>query len=125
MKRENLSSRILKHRVFITFPTLLMSDFIIMQQQFKQKYFTNNFYWVNKQNYKKLQEIALELGCLCHTGKAEIIEWHEGFKNLGFRTYEQNNNITVFQKEPFLLHNQTATDFNEMLTDYSNVATCL
>ena len=96
-----------------------------MQQESKQKYFTNNFYWVNKENYKRLQEIALEVGCLCHTGKAEIIEWHEGFKNLGFRTYEKNNNVTVFQKEPFLLHNQTATDFNEMLSAYENVATCV
>ena len=71
------------------------------KKEFKQKYFTNNFYWVNKENYKRLQEIALEVGCLCHTGKAEIIEWHEGFKNLGFRTYEKNNNVTVFQKESF------------------------
>ena len=54
--------------------------------------------------------------------KAEIIEWHEGFKNLGFRTYEKNNNVTVFQKEPFLLNNQTATDFNEMLIEYSNLS---
>src|SRR5690606_35583698 len=84
-----------------------------MQQEFKQKYFANNFYWVNKENYKRLQEIALEVGCLCHTGKAEIIKWYEGFKNLGFRTYEKNNNVTVFQKEEFLFHNETATDFNE------------
>jgi hypothetical protein len=41
-------------------------------QEFKQKYFDNTSYWVNKENYKKLQEIALEVGCLCHTGKAEI-----------------------------------------------------
>ena len=95
-----------------------------MEQEFKQKYFTNNFYWVNKENYKRLQEIAIEVGCLCHTGKAEVIEWHECFKNLGFRTYEKNNNVTFFQKEPFLLHNQMATDFNEMLSAYENVATC-
>jgi len=93
-------------------------------QEFKQKYFTNNFYWVNENNYQQLQEIALEVGCLCHTGKKEIINWHEDFKNLGFRTYEKNNNVTVFQKEPFLLHNHTATDFNEMLSAYENVATC-
>lgn len=93
-------------------------------QEFKQKYFTNNFYWVNKNNYKQLQEIALEVGCLCHTGKKDIINWHEGFKNLGFRTYEKNDNVTVFQKEPFLLHNQTASNFEEMLNDYENVATC-
>lgn len=90
-------------------------------EEFRQTYFTNNFYWVNKENYKRLQEIAIEVGCLCHTGEAEIIEWHEGFKNLGFRTYENNSNITVFQKEPFLLHNHTVTDFNEMLFAYGQL----
>jgi hypothetical protein len=90
-----------------------------MIEDFKQKYFTDNFYWVNKENYKQLQEIAIEVGCLCHNGKSEIIEWHEGFKNLGFRTYEKNNNITVFQKEPFLIGGKTPTDYNEMLIDYS------
>lgn len=92
------------------------------QEDFKHKYFTNNFYWVDKENYKILQEIAIESGCLCHTGKAEIIEWHDGFKNLGFRTYEKNNNVTMFQKEPFLLHNHTATDFKQMLSDYHSIA---
>ena len=93
-------------------------------QEFKQKYFTNNFYWVNENNYKQLQEIAIEVGCLCHTGTKDIINWHEGFKNLGFRTYEKNDNITVFQKEPFLMQNESATNFNEMLNDYEKVATC-
>jgi len=37
--------------------------------KFKEKYFTNNFYWVNKDNYQRLQQIALGVGCLCHTGK--------------------------------------------------------
>lgn len=91
--------------------------------EFKTKYFTNNFYWVNENNYKKLQEIAIEVGCLCHTGKAQIIEWHEGFNNLGFRTYEKNSNITVFQKESFLLYNQKATDFNEMISNYGLITT--
>ena len=89
--------------------------------EFKLKYFTDNFYCVNKENYKKIQEIAIEVGCLCHTGKKEIIEWHEGFNNLGFRTYESNNNITVFQKEPFLLHNHVATNYEEMISEYNNL----
>lgn len=89
-------------------------------QEFKQKYFTNNFYWVNENNYKQLQEIALEVGCLCHTGEKDIINWHEGFNNLGFRTYKKNDNITVFQKEPFLMQNESATNFNEMLKDYES-----
>lgn len=100
---------------------LFLNDYLLSKQDFKQKYFTNNFYWVDKENYKQLQEIAIVVGCLCHTGKPEIIEWHEGFKNLGFRTYEKNNNITVFQKEPFLLGNEEATNFEEMLLDYKNL----
>lgn len=89
-----------------------------MSEEFKQKYFTNNFYWVNKDNYKRLQEIALEVGCLCHTGKAEIIEWHEGFNNLGFSPNEES--VTVFQKQPFLSHGKTATDYAEMLAAYGS-----
>jgi hypothetical protein len=100
-----------------------MQEVYMNLQQFKQKYFTNNFYWVNENNYKQLQEIGIEVGCLCHTNKKDIIDWHEGFKNLGFRTYEKNNNVTVFQKEPFLMHNETATNFDEMLNDYENLAT--
>lgn len=88
------------------------------QIKFKEKYFTNNFYWVNKGNYLRLQQISLEVGCLCHTGKQEYISWHEGFNNLGFRTYEKNNNVTFFQKEPFLMHNEKATDFEEMIAEY-------
>ena len=88
------------------------------KEEFKQKYFTNNFYWVNKDNYKKLQEIALEVGCLCHTGHSEIIEWHEGFKNLGFRTYIKNNNVTFFQKEPFLISPEKPTEYEEMFNKY-------
>lgn len=88
------------------------------KSEFKQKYFTNNFYWVDENNYRQLQEIALEVGCLCHTGKKEIINWHEGFKNLGFRTYEKNDNVTVFQKEPFLLHTEKATNYDEMINAY-------
>ena len=44
-------------------------------QEFKQKYFTNNFYWVNENNYQLLQDIALEVGCLCHTMKKDTIKW--------------------------------------------------
>lgn len=91
------------------------------KQEFKKKYFTNNFYWVNSDNYKKLQEIGIEVGCKCHTGKSEIIEWHEGFKNLGFRTYENNNNVTVFQKEPFLLDGEQSSPYYEMISDYEKL----
>ena len=85
---------------------------------FKKKYFTHNFYWVNKENYKRLQEIALEMGCLCHTGKKVIIEWHDGFNNLGFRTYPEYNGITRFQKQGFLCDGDVATDYNDMISEY-------
>lgn len=91
-------------------------------QEFKQKYFTNNFYWINESNHQQIQDIALEVGCLCHTMEKDTIKWHKGFKNLGFRTYEKNNNVTVFQKEPFLMSNETATNFDEMLKDYESIA---
>ena len=94
-------------------------------QEFKQKYFTDNFYWVNEINYRKLQEIGIEVGCLCHTGEKDIIEWHSGFNNLGFRTYEKNNNITVFQKESFLPYDQEATSFDEMLKDFTATSVSL
>lgn len=75
-------------------------------QEFKQKYFTNNFYWVNEKNYKQLQEIALEVGCLCHTGKKDIINWHEGFNNLGFRTYNKpQRKPTCFNRWMNLVNN--------------------
>ena len=91
------------------------------KEEFKRKYFTNNFYWVNKENYKQLQEIGIEVGCMNPIGDSSIIEWHEGFKNIGFRTYEKNNNITQFQKEPFLLHTDTATDYKEMIDSYIGI----
>ena len=88
---------------------------------FKNKYFTNNFYWVNENNYKQLQEIAITFGCLLHTGKKETIQWHEGFKNIAFRTYEKNKGITVFQKEAFLSEREMATSFDEMLVDFKTL----
>lgn len=88
------------------------------KEEFKEKYFKNNFYWVNKGNYQELQNIGVALGCLNPNKDNSIIEWHEGFNNLGFRTYDKNGGITVFQKEPFLLYNEIATNYDNMLEDY-------
>ena len=85
------------------------------QEEFKEKYFTNNFYWVNFDNHINIQAIALKVGCLLHTGKAEMIDWHEGLNNLGFRT---RNGTTWIQKEEFLLGSEDATDYQEMARDY-------
>ena len=90
-------------------------------QEFKKKYFTNNFYWVYESNYMQLQNIGIEVGCLCHTGEKVIIEFHKGFNNLGFRTYKKNNNVTVFQKEHFLVQNEKATSYEEMMINYNRL----
>jgi len=91
------------------------------KQEFKAKYFTNNFYWVTPYNHKRLQEVGIELGCVNPSGNKSMIEWHDGFKNLGFRTRDENNGVTKFQKEPFLVHNHTATSFAEMIENYELV----
>lgn len=88
------------------------------QEDFKDKYFTNNFYWVNEENYLQLQEIGIEMGCVNPNGESSLINWHEGFHNLGFRT---KDGTTKFQKECFLVHNQTATNYTEMLEDYYEI----
>jgi hypothetical protein len=87
--------------------------------EFKQKYFTNNFYWVDVSNYKELQNIGIEFGCLNPSGKKSLINWHDGFQNLGFRTCD--NRPTKFQKECFLLHNEKATSYEEMINDYKKL----
>jgi hypothetical protein len=85
---------------------------------FIDKYFTDNFYWINKDNFKKLQEIAIEMNCVNPNGDKSIIDLHNGFNNLGFRT---KKGITKFQKECFLVHNQKATDYNEMIANYETL----
>jgi len=87
---------------------------------FIEKYFTNNFYWINKDNFKILQEIGIEMNCVNPIGTKSIIDLHDGFVNLGFRT---ENGITKFQKECFLLHNEKATDYEQMIKDYQSIKT--
>ena len=90
------------------------------KREFKQKYFTNNFYWVNRNNYKELQEIGVEFGCVNPSGDKSIIEWHDGFVNLGFRTRNENM-PTKFQKECFLTSKETATNYSEMIISYKTL----
>lgn len=85
---------------------------------FIEKYFTNNFYWINENNFKTLQEIGIEMDCVNPIGEKSIIDLHDGFKNLGFRTKE---GITKFQKECFLVYGKTATDYEKMIQDYKTL----
>jgi len=86
--------------------------------EFKKKFFTDNFYWITKTNHIELQKIGLEMGCLLCNGEKDIINWHEGFNSLGFRTKE---NITYFQKEIFLTEKETSTNYMEMLREYKKL----
>ncbi|GAW90768.1 hypothetical protein FPS14_contig00105-0003 [Flavobacterium psychrophilum] len=91
---------------------------IMKRIDFIEKYFTNNFYCINKDNFKKLQEIAIEMNCVNPNGDKSIIDLHDGFKNLGIRT---KNGIAKFQKECFLLHNEKTTDYDEMISSYEDL----
>jgi len=86
--------------------------------EFIEKYFTDNFYWINADNFKKLQEIGIEMNCVNPNGQKSIIDLHDGFVNLGFRT---KDGITKFQKECFLVYGKQATDYNEMINDYNSL----
>lgn len=97
-------------------------------KEFKSKYFTNNFYWVDENNFEKLQEIAFSVGCRWCTKDKKIIKWISEVSkdkfphnNLAFRTTLENDNITQCQAEPFLSYKEEATDFDKMLKDYKNI----
>ena len=85
------------------------------KEEFKKKYFSNNFYWVTFSNHIMLQYIAIEVGCLLHTGEPEMIKWHKEFSNLGFRTTQ---GISYMQKEAFLTHSENPTNYSKMLEEY-------
>jgi hypothetical protein len=80
---------------------------------FINKYFMDNFYWINKYNFKKIQEITTEMNCVNPNGEKSIIALHDGFNNLGIRT---KNGIAKFQKECFLIYEKEATNYSEMIS---------
>jgi len=89
---------------------------------FKEKYLTDSFFFIkNEKQASQLQEIAIEMGCLCHTGKPEIIEWHEGFKNLMFWAKGEK---TFFQKISFFLPGSSYGDpvsWESFMDDYNRI----
>jgi len=87
-------------------------------EEFKAKYFTNNFYWINKHNCEGIQMIGLEVGCLLHTGEKDFITWEEGITNLGYRT---KGGQTYCQRECFLAGGKKATDTGKMIADYKEL----
>ena len=93
------------------------------KQEFKKKYFTDNFYWVDSNTSEPLQKIGLEMDCVTSIGDSSIIEWHSGIVNLTYRT-RQEGKPTVCQRQDFLSHTEKATSFVDMARDYSTLKQC-
>ena len=90
------------------------------RQTFKQKYLTNAFFWINKENHIEIQKILQEFGIRLHTGSG-FIKWHEGFKN--FCTFAPNKFIKheFYQKVDVWLPNASygePKNIELLLSDY-------
>ena len=94
------------------------------KEEFKNKYLRNGFFWINKENHIKIQEIMHEFGVRCVTGSG-FIEWHEGFKNLctfppnGFIGHEFYQKVDMWI--PDLKYGEPK-DIDSFLRDYSLIA---
>lgn len=64
---------------------------------FKQKYLIDAFFWINKYNHKKVQDILQDFGIKCHTGKG-FINWHEGFVNIVTFQPDKFHDFEYYQK---------------------------
>lgn len=74
------------------------------RQQFKDKYLTNAFFWINKENHLKIQEILQEFGIKCHAGKG-FINWHDNFKNLVTFEPDKWHDFEYYQKADMWIPN--------------------
>lgn len=94
------------------------------KQEFKEKYLTNAFYWVNEDNYLKLQDIFQEFGIKCHTGNHNLIGWHEGFKNLVTFPPDKWHDFEYYQKVDCWFPNARygePKDYELMLSEYDKL----
>jgi hypothetical protein len=83
--------------------------------EFKEKHLNNAFYWINRGNFERLQEIAIECGLTWHTGDTDV---------LPFDKYNLKNLVMFdgyFQSVPFYSPAHSygdPKDFDEMLEAY-------
>ena len=89
------------------------------RDEFKNKYFNKNFYWINDDNFVKIQEIAIEMG----------LTWHTGDTNIQEKTMGAIENLVMFEGGYF---QQTAfyspdygwgepVNYDEMINDYNHL----
>jgi hypothetical protein len=94
------------------------------KEEFKTKWIDDSFYWVNEDNYLKLQDILQEFGVKCHVGGRGLINWHDGFKNIVTFKPGKWHDFEYYQKTDFW-HKDSRygdpKDYDLMLKDYSEV----
>jgi hypothetical protein len=84
------------------------------REEFKKKYFTDNFYWLQLCDFQELQRIAIEMGLTWHTGDIDIMQ------------ESPHNNLVMFKGEYFQSAGFFITDakygeavvWKDMIADY-------
>jgi len=94
------------------------------REEFKEKYLTNSFYWVNQHNHQTLQLIFKEFDIHCHMGvdKEMLITWHDTFKNLVTFPKDQWHNFEYYQKSDMWIPNiryGEPKNYSEMIYEYN------
>jgi hypothetical protein len=102
-----------------------MKTAAISRAEFKEKYLSNNFFWVSSEEQAdKIQSIMLEFGLRCHTGDKSKIKWHEGFKNIVAFPRDKFHDFEYFQKVDVCLRNASygePVNYEAFLSDYNSL----
>ena len=86
--------------------------------EFKAKYFTYSFYWVDEYNFRHLQALALKLGLTWHTGCRKISNWKQGINNLVMFPQGHFQRVTCYFPDA---EYGKPVDFEQMLSDYRHI----
>lgn len=107
----------------------LKMGFKMDREQFKEKYLSNKFFWINNQEEcETIQNIALEFGLLCHTGDKKIIEYkldnYPQIKPMSkIKMFKDDGRgFDYFQKVDMYYESMgKPVDFKEFISDYEKV----
>ena len=67
------------------------------RDEFKKKYLIDAFFWIDKANHIKIQEILYDFGFVCHV-RTGFIRWHESFNNLVTFGPDKFHDFEYYQK---------------------------